>query len=195
MARLYFKFGAMGSSKTAQALMCKFNYEQKGFKVLLMKPKLDNRDVENGIYYVKSRIGLKSECLTFNKHESVLDLYCKSNINNDIGVIIVDECQFCTSLQIDEFKEITKSIPVLCYGLKTDFKSELFEGSKRLLEIADSIQEIKSVCRCGAKATMNARIINGIVTTVGDSILIGGDESYEGMCYWCWKEAISKNNK
>lgn len=195
MARLYFKFGAMGSSKTAQALMCKFNYEQKGFKVLLMKPKLDNRDVENGIYYVKSRIGLKSECLTFNKHESVLDLYCKNNVNNDIGVIIVDECQFCTSLQIDEFKEITKSIPVLCYGLKTDFKSELFEGSKRLLEIADSIQEVKSVCRCGAKATMNARIINGKVTTVGDSILIGGDESYEGMCYWCWKEAISKNKK
>lgn len=195
MAKLYFKYGAMGSSKTAQALMCKFNYQQKGFKVFLFKPRVDNRCVENGIPMVSSRIGLKSECIEFEDFTSFKDLCYTYDISNEKDIIIVDECQFLTKNQVNELKEISVllNIPVLCYGLLTNFKTELFEGSKRLIEIADSIKEIKSVCKCGKKATVNARLINGKIVTSGEETLIGGDESYEGMCYACYIKGIQKS--
>lgn len=193
MAKLYFKYGAMGSSKTAQALMCRFNYLQKGFNVFLFKPLVDDRCIENGIPMVSSRIGLKSECIEFTESTSFQDLCYIYQISSEKDVIIIDECQFLTKTQVEELKEISTSVPVLCYGLLTNFKTELFEGSKRLVEIADSIKEIKSVCKCGKKATVNARFLNGKIATSGKETLIGGDESYEGMCYTCYKNRIQNN--
>ena len=193
MAKLYFKYGTMGSSKTAQALMCKFNYEQKGFLVHIFKPLVDNRKVVNGKSVIYSRIGLTSSCNEFDKNFNFLD-YKNNQIKNiDKSVIIVDECQFLSKKQVEELKEISQVLPVICYGLLTNFKTELFEGSKRLVELAESLQEIKSICRCGRKATINARISNGKIVLEGEEILIGGDECYEGLCYSCYKNLI--NNK
>lgn len=186
MAKLYFKYGAMGCSKSAQALMCRFNYVQKGYKVLLIKPSIDTRDTENGIPYVKSRIGLKAECLTFSPTDSLKELFEKHKDACD--VVIVDECQFATAQQINDLRDITEFVPVICYGLKTNFKTELFEGSKRLIELSDSITELKSICKCGHKAIINARMINGKPVTDGAEVVIGGDETYEAMCYSCFKK-------
>lgn len=192
MHKLYFKYGVMGSSKSAQALMTKFNYEQKGFRVLLLKPSIDNRDDNGVIRTVSSRIGLKSECVVFNEDMNLYDFYIEENKRNKVDVIIIDEAQFCKEKQINECQLIADHIPVLCYGLKTNFKGYLFEGSKRLLEIADSISEIKSICKCGFKAIMNAKIVNGMVVTDGDEIDIGGDEKYEAMCYSCYIKGQKK---
>ena len=186
MSKLYFKYGVMGSSKSAQALMCKFNYEQQGFEVLLLKPSIDTRDANEGKLVVKSRIGLSGECTTFDKEENLYKLVFNKNLFRDNCVVIVDECQFLTRTQVDELKEVSTKIPVICYGLLTDFRTELFEGSKRLVEIAESLMEIKSVCSCGKKATVNARFVDGKLTTDGDVILIGGDETYKPLCYNCY---------
>lgn len=191
MQRLYFKYGTMGSSKSAQALMCKFNYEQKGMKVMLVKPALDTRDDDTEAM-VRSRIGLTAKCETISLNDSFVDLYNRYKKEHGCDCIIVDEAQFCTSQQIDELKQLTQYVPVLCYGLLKDFRCQLFEGSKRLVELADSLQEIKSVCRCGRKSTVNARFIDGKCVDDGPVVFIGGDESYENMCYWCWKEELEK---
>lgn len=190
--RLYFKYGTMGSSKSAQALMCKFNYEQKGMTVMLVKPSLDNRG-DGDIPMVRSRIGLSSECVTISPTESFFDIFSEFKQQHGCNCIIVDEAQFCTTEQVNQLKELTQQVPVLCYGLMTDFRCQLFEGSKRLVELADSLQEIKSVCRCGRKSTVNARFINGKCVDDGPVVFIGGDESYENMCYWCWVEELKKN--
>lgn len=189
MSKLYFKYGTMGSSKTANALMTRFNYKEQGYNVLLIKPSIDNR-FENGKSEVISRIGLSAECIKFTLNDDLYNLYKTLNSKQKIDVIIVDECQFLSAAQVEQLKQVTKDIPVLCYGLKTNFKTELFEGSKRLLELADKIEEIKSVCKCGAKATINARLVNGKVTTSGAEILIGAEESYQSMCYWCFKKHL-----
>ena len=186
MAKLYFKYGAMGCSKSAQALMCRFNYIQKGYKVLLIKPSLDTRDNEDGVAYVKSRIGLKAKCLTFSTEESLMDLYLSKK--DECDVVIVDECQFATTKQINDLRDIAEFVPVICYGLKTNFKTELFEGSKRLIELSDSITELKSICKCGHKAIINARMVNGKPVTDGAEVVIGGDETYDAMCYQCFKK-------
>ncbi len=191
MHKLYFKYGTMASSKSAQALMCKFNYEQKGMKVLLVKPSLDTRD-DAEERMVRSRIGLTAKCYTIAPDESFIDLFEKVNAESQVETIIVDEAQFCTAEQVDQLKQLTKNANVLCYGLLLDFTCHLFEGSKRLVELADSLQEIKSVCRCGRKASVNARFVNGKCVDHGPTILIGGDESYESMCYWCWKSELKK---
>ena len=191
MPRLYFKYGTMGSSKSAQALMCKFNYEQKGMKVLLVKPSLDTRG-DDGQRMVRSRIGLVDECETVAKDDSFQELFDSYKAKYGCDCIIVDEAQFCTAEQVNELKYLTRQVPVLCYGLMNDFRCQLFEGSKRLVELADSLQEIKSVCRCGRKSTVNARFINGKCVDDGPVVFIGGDESYENMCYWCWKEELEK---
>lgn len=177
MAKLYFKYGVMGSSKTAQALITKFNYEEMGMSVTLYKPTIDTRSE-----LAMSRIGLISKCIPIMPTNRIKD------VSTDI--IIVDECQFLTVEQVNDLRNIvdTYGINVLCYGLKTDFKSELFAGSKRLLEIADSISEIKSVCRCGQKAIISARIVNGKAVIDGEQIEIGGNEKYVPMCYKCWEE-------
>ena len=194
MSKLYFKYGTMGSSKTAQALMCRFNYITKGFEVFLFKPKLDTRCVVDGKPMVSSRIGLKNECIEFEKNESFIDLY-KTLVKTPNSVFIVDECQFLTTKQVNQLKIVSQKIPVLCYGLLTNFKTQLFEGSKRLVEIADSLTEIKSICKCGRKATVNARLVDGKITTTGAEVQIGADESYEGMCYNCYMKRLCEQKK
>lgn len=192
MPKLYFKYGTMNSSKSAQALMCQFNYEQKGMKVLLVKPSIDTRD-DSEERMVRSRIGLKSNCYTIAPDESFEELFDRVSAQTPVDIVIVDEAQFCTSEQVDQLKALTQRATVLCYGLLLDFTCHLFEGSKRLVELADSLQEIKSVCRCGRKSSVNARFVNGKCVDSGPTILIGGDESYESMCYWCWQEELHKN--
>ena len=194
MPKLYFKYGTMASSKSAQALMCQFNYEQKGMKVLLVKPAVDTRD-DAEERMVRSRIGLKAPCYTISPNESFIDLFEKASANTQYDCIIVDEAQFCTEAQIDELKQLTRKVTVICYGLLLDFTCHLFEGSKRLVELADSLQEIKSVCRCGRKSSVNARLVDGKCVDDGPVVLIGGDESYESMCYWCWQEELNKGKK
>lgn len=191
MPKLYFKYGTMASSKSAQALMCQFNYEQKGMKVLLVKPSMDTRDDEEE-RMVRSRIGLKAKCYTISPTESFIDLFDRVSADAKYECIIVDEAQFCTEAQINQLKQLTQKVTVLCYGLLLDFRCQLFEGSKRLVELADSLQEIKSVCRCGRKSSVNARFVNGKCVDDGPVVFIGGDESYESMCYWCWQEELKK---
>jgi thymidine kinase len=182
MPKLYFKYGAMGSSKTAQALMVKFNYEEKGYHVGLMKPSVDNRD---GATIIKSRIGLQDNGILIDRNTNLYEWYQ----HNRYDVLIIDEAQFLTAPQIDQLKDIAiEFVPVLCFGLKTDFQTHMFEGSKRLFEIADSLTEIKSVCTCGRKAEVNARIHNGKIVREGAQVVIGGNESYIGLCYECWKK-------
>ena len=188
MAKLYFRYGVMGSSKTAQALITKFNYEENGKQVLLLKPSTDDRD---GADIIKSRIGLKSAATIIGADNSI-----PISLIANYDVIICDESQFFSPEQIERLKDIAVfcDIPVLCYGLLTDFQTKLFPGSKRLIELADSLQEIKMVCRCGRKATVNARRIDGKITTEGEQILLGSNETYEAMCYECWRnEQVSQS--
>ena len=189
MAKLYFKYGAMGSSKTANALITKFNYEERGMKVWLLKPATDDRD---GRDIIKSRIGLACRCFVVMPDTDIAGEYKKLP---GTDVIIVDEAQFLTPQQVDELRSLVdnEGIPVLCFGLRTDFLTHVFPGSLRLLEIADSISEIKTICRCGSKATVNARIdADGNVITDGEQVLIGGNDSYEAMCYSCYMKKIKE---
>ena len=155
MAKLYFKYGAMGSSKTAQALITKYNYEENDLNVWLIKPSADTRD---GADILRSRIGLEAKVTVIPPEMDVYAVFRESR--SDCNVIIVDECQFMTPEQIDQLRQIADDyqIPVMCFGLRTDFLTKLFPGSLRLLEVADTIQEIKTICDCGNKATVNARI-------------------------------------
>ncbi|MBQ7948843.1 MAG: thymidine kinase [Clostridia bacterium] len=189
MAKLYFKYGAMGSSKTANALITKFNYEERGMKVWLIKPSIDVRD---GADVVRSRIGLSSHADIITPEK---DLFQEYQNHLDCHVIITDECQFFTPEQIDQLRRIVDKldVPVLCYGLRTDFLTHLFPGSRRLFEVADSITEIKTICGCGKKAIVNARIDSeGKIVTEGGQILIGGNDSYVAMCHSCWQNEIAK---
>ena len=193
MAKLYFKYGAMGCSKTAQALITKFNYEERGMKVLLIKPSIDTRD---GVDLVKSRIGLKAEAYAVDSNENLYDFYTKKH--SHCNVVIVDECQFLTPEQVDQLGDIVikLSVPVLCFGLATDFTTHLFPGSRRLFEIAESISEIKSVCKCGAKATVNARFDdNGHVVYKGEQVVLGGNGRYTAMCRKCWLKIKAEQEK
>ena len=189
MAKLYFKYGAMGSSKTANALITRFNYEERGMKVWLIKPSIDVRD---GANVIRSRIGLEQQAYAVTPD---IDLFEEFKAHRDCHVIIADECQFFTPAQIDQLRSIVDrlDVPVLCFGLRTDFLTHLFEGSRRLFEVADSITEIKTICTCGKKAIVNARSDGeGRVVTEGGQILIGGNDSYVAMCHSCWTQAIEQ---
>lgn len=177
MAKLYFRYGAMGSSKTANAIMVQYNYQERGQKALMLKPQLDNRD---GTHEVGSRAGLKTACSYVEEIDS-LPL-------RDYACIIVDEAQFLSRAQVEKLVHIVDdmNIPVICYGLRTDFRNNLFEGSMWLLAWADSIEEIKTVCWCGKKAVCNARVYDGKVVKSGEQILLGGNESYVALCRKHW---------
>ena len=193
MAKLYFRYGAMGSSKTAQALITKFNYEERGMKVWLIKPATDVRDGEN---ILRSRIGLFAECTPISPSLDIFDEFMA--IHSDCDVIIADECQFFTEKQIDQMRNLVdvRGIPVLCYGLRTDFLTKMFPGSLRLFEVADSITEIKTICECGKKAIVNARIDSlGRVVTEGSQIMLGGNDSYIAMCHRCYKKKIKNQSE
>ena len=189
MAKLYFKYGAMGSSKTAQALITKFNYEERGMSVWLIKPSTDTRD---GAKMIRSRIGLTAEAEVIAPND---DIRARFDAIGRRNVIIADECQFLTPQQVDQLRDIVdeEDVPVLCFGLRTDFLTKMFPGSARLFELADSITEIKTICECGSKATVNARIgPDGRVVTEGEQVLLGGNDSYIAMCHSCWKKRIRR---
>ena len=189
MAKLYFKYGAMGSSKTAQALITKYNYEENDLKVWLIKPSADTRD---GRTVLRSRIGLEAEVEVIPPETDVYHLFCQTR-QGRCDVIIVDECQFLAAVQIDQLRAIVNdfNVPVMCFGLRTDFQTKLFPGSLRLMEIADTIQEIKTICDCGAKATVNARIDSeGHIVTEGAQVVLGGNDSYIAMCHRCYIHGI-----
>lgn len=191
MAKLYFKYGAMGSSKSAQALITKFNYEERGMRVWLIKPSTDDRD---GAAAIMSRIGLRAEATIIRPSDDIEMMYQEIPDSEKPDVIISDESQFFTEHQIDELRRLVDldNIPVLCFGLRTDFLTRLFPGSMRLFELADSITEIKTICDCGKKATVNARIYNGRVVTEGEQVFLGGNDSYVAMCHSCWKKRIAR---
>ena len=192
MAKLYFKYGAMGSSKSAQALITKVNDEELGMTVWLIKPSVDTRD---GADVVKSRIGLSATAQIITPEADIIEEYHKVGRHD---VIIADEAQFFTPAQIDQLRELVddEDLPVLCFGLRTDFLTHFFPGAQRLMELADSLTEIKTVCACGRKATVNARIDeNGRVTTEGDQVLLGGNDRYIAMCHKCWKDRIRKQQQ
>ena len=192
MAKLYFKYGAMGSSKTAQALITKYNYEENDLKVWLIKPSADTRD---GRQILRSRIGLEAEVEVIPPEMDILARFDETR-RGDCNVIIVDECQFLTEQQIDELRAIVndRNVPVMCFGLRTDFKTRLFPGSRRLMELADEIQEIKTMCDCGAKATVNARIDgSGHIITEGAQVVLGGNDSYIAMCHKCYVRGIQEH--
>ena len=193
MAKLYFKYGAMGSSKTAQALITKYNYEENDLKVWLIKPSADTRD---GVQILRSRIGLAATVEVVSPEMNVYEEF-RIRKAGHCNVIIVDECQFLTETQIDQLRDIVNdfNIPVMCFGLRTDFQTHLFPGSRRLMEVADTIQEIKTICDCGAKATVNARINDGYIVTEGAQVVLGGNDCYIAMCHKCYVKGIREHKK
>ncbi len=191
MAKLYFKYGAMGSSKTAQALITKYNYEENDMKVWLLKPSADTRD---GTAVIRSRIGLEAVCEIATPEANIYDRY-REGFAGSCHAVIVDECQFLTVEQIGQLRAIVDdfSVPVMCFGLRTDFQTKLFPGSLRLMELADNIEEIKTMCDCGCKATVNARISDGYIVTEGAQVVLGGNDSYIAMCHRCYIRGIREH--
>ena len=201
-SKLYFYYGPMGSSKTLRLLSTAYDFEEKGIQIMVLKPSLDTRD---GKGIIRSRAGLSRPCLTIDKD---VDLYkaIKSYSNalaaqfESLRWVIIDECQFLTEEQVDQLSDVVDflDINVMCYGLRTDFKSRLFPASKRLFELAEDIEEVKSTCECGKnKTSINARFDkNGDIIVDGDQIMVGGDESYRAICRKCWKDKVrDKINK
>ena len=194
MAKLYFKYGAMGSSKTAQALITKYNYEENDMSVWLIKPSADTRD---GADILRSRIGLQATVEVMTPDTDVYQHFKDTRAGN-CDAVIVDECQFMLPEQIDQLRAIVNDydIPVMCFGLRTDFQTKLFPGSLRLMELADAIEEIKTMCDCGTKATINARIDSeGFIVTQGAQVVLGGNDSYIAMCHRCYIQGIRDKKK
>ena len=195
--QLIFKYGVMGSSKSANLLMEKFNYEDIGKKVLLLKPSIDDRESTK---IVKSRVGIFAEAKAFTTKTNLFNFIWNETISTPVterySIVMIDESQFCTPKQIEQLRNVVDKqlVSVICYGLKTDFKTHLFKGSKRLIELSDQIIEIDRLCQCGNKAIVNARIdANGNIITNGDEIEIGFN--YKPMCYKCWVDNQRKVKK
>ena len=190
MAKMYFRYGAMNCGKTTALLQVAHNYEEQGMKVLVIKSKIDKKGNDT----VVSRIGISRKVdLLLDPKESI---NTKIKLNN-IDCILVDEVQFMTKDQIKELWIIAKlkDIPVICYGLKTNFQGELFEGSKAVIELADELEELVTICKCGKKARFNARIINGKYVSKGDVVAIDGiDAKYEPLCGKCYIEKVLNIN-
>lgn len=200
MAKLIYYYGTMASSKTANALITRFQHIQVYEEVWLIKPEIDTRDdiFKDGKRkaVIKSRIGIEAEAEILRAHESFKDFYNRmlAGDHETPHIIIVDEAQFLSEEQVEELKEFATymSTPVYCYGLRTDFTSHLFPGSKRLFELADEIIEIPSVCECGEPAIINGKFYKGRLVTSGDQIDIGGDEKYRPLCYNHWRYYMLK---
>ncbi len=189
MAKLYFHFGAMNAGKSTILLQAAHNYTERGMSVLLLKPAIDNRDSDDG--EIVSRIGIKQKAITFEPEENLEQYIGNHAQQHDINCVFVDEAQFMTHDQVWQLAAIADrlSVPVICYGLRTDFKGQLFEGSAALLGIADNIREIKTLCWCGRKATMNLRTNEaGLPVTDGAQIEIGGNDRYISLCRQHWRK-------
>lgn len=195
MSKLYFYYGTMGSSKTAEALIKNFQYKEAGKTVWLIKPSVDTRETTEGVsadkILIKSRIGINAEAQPINVDDSLFALFYELKTEPDI--IICDECQFLTEFQAEELRRIVdiKGIDVFCYGLRTDFKTKCFPGSLRLLEIANEIIEIESICSlCGEQSVVNARYNGEHIIIDGSQIEIGGNDKYKPLCYKCYLKEI-----
>lgn len=183
MAKLYFRYGVMGSSKTANALMVRYNYEERGQEALLVKPAVDQRD---GARFVASRAGLSHPCLYFSDLRGLSEEQLRA-----YACIIVDEAQFLSRAEVEYLTHLVDdwNIPVICYGLRADFKGDLFPGSAALLACSDVIEEVKTICWCGKKATCNTRFDeNGVVLRDGEQVVLGANDRYIGLCRKHWKE-------
>ncbi len=187
MAKLYFRYSAMNAGKTTQLLQVKYNYEERGQNVLLLKPSADNRE---GTEKIKSRIGLECDGVVIDPETDISILVRQNMENQTIHCLIIDEAQFLSRAQVLQLCCVVDdlNIPVIAYGLRSDFKGNLFPGSEALLTFSDSIEELKTICWCGKKAIMNTRLLNGKPTYEGEQIQIGGNESYISLCRRHWKE-------
>lgn len=199
-SKLYYIYGTMNSSKSASLLMKAHAFEENKIPFICMKPSIDNRD---GVDVISSRIGLKRDCISIYQEDNVFNII--QEIVNEFETllkpiprwILVDESQFLTEQQVEQFSDIVDllGINVMCYGIRTDFRTRLFSGSKRLFELADDIEEIKISCGCGGKAIINARVNDdGDIVTDGEQVMIGGNERYVTMCRKCYRELINKSN-
>lgn len=197
MAKLYFKYGPMESAKSALLLIEAYNFEKRGIGFLCMKPSIDNRENSEAIC---SRIGIERECFSIYYNYDIYKIVkeiIQEKKDNQLQWILIDESQFLTTEQVEQIRAIVDdfNINVLCYGLRTDFQTHLFEGSKRLFELADDIDEMKISCSCGRKAIFNARFNEyGELVTSGEQILIGGEDKYKPMCSKCYREEVGKHN-
>ena len=199
MAKLRFKYGCMNSSKTLNLLTTAYNFEEKNIPFLVLKPSIDTRDGEN---IVKSRAGIERECVSVTPEMDIYDAINKYNVILETAFsklewVLIDEAQFLTNEQINQLSDVVDllNIEVMCYGLRTDFKSEMFPASQRLFELADEIEEVKSRCSCGKKTIINARINeDGDVITNGEQVMIGGEEKYIALCRKCWKKLTKNTN-
>lgn len=187
--KLYFRYGTMGSAKTALLLTTAYNFEERNISYLCLKPVIDTREARN---VIRSRIGIERECRWIYQETNLYELL--KQICRESGTVIdwflIDEAQFLTEAQVDQLARVVDDFGsnVICYGLRTDFQSHLFEGSRRLFEIADTIDEIKSTCNCGKKTIINARIdANGDFVEEGAQVEIGGDDRYVAVCRKCWR--------
>lgn len=188
LGKLYFRYGTMGSAKTAMLLTTAYNFEERGMSYLCMKPSIDTREKKN---VIRSRIGIERECQWIYRDTDLYTMISELVVKGaDPDWILVDEAQFLLAEQVDQLALIVDKfgINVICYGLRTDFRTNLFEGSRRLFEIADTIDEIKSTCNCGRKTIVNARIDSrGEIITEGDQVEIGGNDRYVSVCRNCWR--------
>ena len=195
MGKLVFYYGAMGCSKTANALMLRFQYQQKGKRVWLIKPAVDVRDdvVENNnrISLIKSRIGISAEAYAVHPQENIIITYNKLS-SKPVDLLICDECQFLSAEQVDQLKYLAEveNLIVYCYGLRTDSNTNLFCGSKRLFEMADEIHYLHSVCSCGREAIVNAKFdpSGKLIVETSTQVDPGGDEKYRAVCWTCWRK-------
>ncbi len=181
MAQLYYRYSTMNAGKSIELIKVAYNYEERGKNVMCLVPSVDDR---YGKGMITSRIGIQREALVCNEETNILDLYIREDAKKKIDCVLLDECQFLKKHHVQELVEIVDSfdVPVLAYGLKNDFKNELFEGSYYMLVYADKIEEIKTICWCGRKATMVARIVDGQIVKQGDQILVGGNDLYVSLC-------------
>ncbi len=187
--KLYFRYGTMGSAKTALLLTTAYNFEERGMAYKCLKPVVDTREARN---VIRSRIGIERECAWIYANTNLYDFVCRTCRTDGRVVewILVDEAQFLSEAQVDQLSRVVDDfgINVVCYGLRTDFRSHLFEGSRRLFEVADTIDEIKSTCNCGRKTIINARIdAAGNFVEQGEQVEIGGDDRYVAVCRKCWR--------
>lgn len=190
MAKLYFYYSSMNAGKSTSLLQSSYNYRERGMNTVILSPEMDNRYGEGK---VTSRIGLQAESTDFKESDDLLDLVTRLNAEQTIHCVLVDEAQFLTRQQVYELGEIADGmdIPVLAYGLRTDFKGEPFEGSKYLLAWADNLKELKAICHCGAKATMVIRLDEqGKAIREGTQVEIGGNDRYLSMCRRHFKESL-----
>lgn len=190
IGKLYFRYGTMGSAKTALLLTTAYNLEERGMAYLCFKPVTDTREARN---VIRSRIGIERECKWIYPESDLYDILSQMLAEGGMtpGWILVDEAQFLSPGQVDQLAAVVDDYGcnVICYGLRTDFQTHLFEGSRRLFEIADSIEEVKSTCSCGRKTIVNARIdSNGFIITEGEQVEIGGNDKYMAVCRKCWRE-------